>query len=167
MRRADPNPEIFGASHHQWQLNAPASEDEIAGFERNHGVELPREYRRFLREVGNGGAGPYYGVLPLGEPSADDAMGELRLPFPHVSAWNDPPASNSQDDDDRYFDAALVNGAIPIAHQGCGYIDLLVIAARRLENQSESARSAKRAFLASGFTGCADGPADLAANYKL
>jgi hypothetical protein len=37
---------------------APAAE--------KHRVTLPKEYRTFLTSLGNGGAGPFYGILRLG-----------------------------------------------------------------------------------------------------
>ena len=50
-------------------------EREVAAFENRHSVTLPDGYRRFLREVGNGGDGPpYYGLARLGE-AASDGLG--------------------------------------------------------------------------------------------
>lgn len=47
------------------RMNPTLSEEEIQSFERKHGITLPIEYRLFLQLVGNGGYGPYYGLLPL------------------------------------------------------------------------------------------------------
>ena len=47
------------------KLNPTLSEEEIRSFENKHGISLPIEYRLFLQLVGNGGGGPYYGLLPL------------------------------------------------------------------------------------------------------
>ncbi len=49
-----------------------------------------------MTEIGNGGAGPYYGVLPFGKDDDDrdweggGLVGDLSKPFPHVTAWNLP-----------------------------------------------------------------------------
>lgn len=65
LRTLDPDLQAFGALSHEYRLLPPLSELEIAGFEQEHGVVLPAEYRLFLARVGNGGAGPYYGLTPL------------------------------------------------------------------------------------------------------
>ena len=52
----------FGADSHQYKLSPPASEETIQKFEEQEGIRLPEEYRDFLLFVGNGGAGPYYGL---------------------------------------------------------------------------------------------------------
>ena len=57
----------FGADGHKYQLRPPASEKAIAAFETRFGVSLPEGYRNFLLWMGNGGAGPFYGLYPLKE----------------------------------------------------------------------------------------------------
>lgn len=54
--------ERFGAHSHQYKLAAPASEGKIQKFEERFGFRLPEEYREFLLRMGDGGAGPYYGI---------------------------------------------------------------------------------------------------------
>jgi hypothetical protein len=80
-------------------LNPPLTPAVVRKFETRHGIALPADYRRFLIEVGNGGAGPVYGVFKLGE--MDDGfehkrwkaeggfVGCLSHPFPHTEPWND------------------------------------------------------------------------------
>jgi hypothetical protein len=90
-------PESFGANGHHFTLNPPLVETEVLAFERQHVITLPAAYRRFLIELGNGGAGPYYGVNPLG--AMDGAFGGvapwggfvglLAEPFAFREAWND------------------------------------------------------------------------------
>ena len=36
-------------------------------FEEKHNLLLPEEYKFFLTQIGNGGAGPYYGLYSLDE----------------------------------------------------------------------------------------------------
>ena len=61
----DPYFDRFGARSHQYKLSAPVSEEKIQEFEEQNGVQLPEEYRNFLMLIGNGGAGPYYGLYGL------------------------------------------------------------------------------------------------------
>ena len=46
-------------------MNPPASLEEVETLERDYQIRLPEDYRAFLLEVGNGGAGPWAGLLPL------------------------------------------------------------------------------------------------------
>lgn len=116
-------------------------------------MQLPADYRDFLLYCGNGGAGPYYGLFPLGlfdgagrdrEPwrEGDGFAGILSRPFPHREAWNLPdarfkmpddlPAEDAEDSwyeslDKEHWAPQLTNGAFPICHQGCAYRNLLVV----------------------------------------
>ncbi len=56
----------FGADGHKYQLEPPALKETIAAFEARFGVSLPEGYRNFLLWMGNGGAGPFYGLYSLG-----------------------------------------------------------------------------------------------------
>ena len=135
---------VFGAESHRFALNPVLAEPELISFEQRHGMRLPAEYRGFLTNVGNGGAGPYYGLFPLrmmddnsgyaAWEEGGDFVGILREPFPHTDAWNidfDPNNYGS----DKEFNAAetanwsptLVNGATPICHRGCALRDWLVV----------------------------------------
>lgn len=64
-KEADEDLERFGADAHAYKLASPAKEEAIQKFEQKYGIGLPEEYRDFLRLVGNGGAGPFYGLFGL------------------------------------------------------------------------------------------------------
>lgn len=64
----------FGAYSHKYQLDPPASEEAVAAFEARFGLSLPEGYRSFLLWIGDGGAGPFYGLYPL------DTVEPRRLP---------------------------------------------------------------------------------------
>lgn len=92
LREADRKLLVFGASFHQYNLEPPLPEAAVRAWENRHGVELPAAYRAFLLEPGNGGAGPFYGVFPLGQCIAvagyvvfdtfyESVAGTLRVPF--------------------------------------------------------------------------------------
>jgi hypothetical protein len=95
LDRRDPRRRVFGAAAHQYKLNLPLPVSVIEEFEQRHGVSLPEDYRRFVTEIGNGGAGPYYGLFPFGQ--QDDGfvycawetgglVGDFSQPFPHTAA---------------------------------------------------------------------------------
>lgn len=150
LREADRNFTVFGASSHRYEFEPRLPESELRVWEREHGIELPPEYRAFLSELGNGGAGPFYGVFPLGMwdgsggplESWVDAAGDLRAPFPHREAWNLPPSrlerpedfeSDEEEDawnealDAEYYARSLLNGAFWICHHGCALRTALVV----------------------------------------
>jgi hypothetical protein len=99
LRAHDPGCSYFGARVHQYVLNPPLTISCIQDFEAKYHCTLPGEYRSFLAEVGNGGAGPNYGLFPLGcvhhlrtlEPWNDaEDIGDLSAAFPYTVAWNLP-----------------------------------------------------------------------------
>src|SRR5437016_4283502 len=65
LRQKDAAFQVFGADQHEYRLNPCLTEAQIQKFERAYEITLPPDYRAFLMEVGNGGAGPYYGIVPL------------------------------------------------------------------------------------------------------
>jgi hypothetical protein len=107
----------FGAASHRYRLNPPLEPAELAAFEARHRVELPADYRRFLLESGNGGAGPDYGLRALDD---DLVMSDLAQPFGLTHAWNEGGAEGEMPEAHRQ--GCLVLGAI-----GCGYFSFLVV----------------------------------------
>jgi hypothetical protein len=90
----------FGASHHRYELAAPLTAAELAGLEARLGAALPDDLRGFGAEVGAGGAGPGYGIVPL-----DRAAAYVVAP-PPSAPWT---------------------RALPLAHLGCGYTAVAVL----------------------------------------
>ena len=85
---------VFGAESHKYALNAPLTIKEVRAFEGKHQVTLPKEYVAFITQMGNGGAGPYYGVQTLENALNEslvypdsDSHNILSKPFPHTEAW--------------------------------------------------------------------------------
>ena len=151
--------ELFGADAHRFIINAPLSDGEVLAFEQSHHISLPPEYRHFISHIGNGGAGPYYGVFPLGQMDGsgrkdswregDGFVGVLSEPFPLREPWNDlsgqPSAklidTNLEEYERQlaafekfYWDSSRVNGALPICHLGCALRIWLVVSGEEAGN---------------------------------
>jgi len=152
-RLARAMPKVFGADEHGFKVNLPLSEAEVAAFEAKHRIRLPGDYRQFITQIGNGGAGPYYGVSPLGYMDGTSGalvpwdkpytiVSHLAVEFPHREAWNDftgRPADELADQNEeeyerqmaafegRYFAPTVMNGAFPICHIGCALRVWLVV----------------------------------------
>lgn len=128
LESKDPTYQVFGASTHRYKLNPPVSTRDLASFESRYSVKLPSEYREFLLKLGNGGAGPDYGLLSLTDSVTRDSTLKppefLATPFPFVEAFN--PYSRTATDDEM-FDDKYITGSLALAHQGCGYYDRLVV----------------------------------------
>jgi hypothetical protein len=154
LGRRDRQRRVFGSGSHQYKLHPPLAVPVVEAFEARYGISLPGDYRSFLTGIGNGGAGPYYGVLPFGKDDDRDwegggLVGDLSKPFPHSTAWNlpesfwhgepDPPPGTPLEEEDRLMDAwdrelethywnpAIMHGAIPICHLGCALRQWLAI----------------------------------------
>ncbi|MEV6377096.1 SMI1/KNR4 family protein [Micromonospora musae] len=125
---------MVGADSHRFRVGPALSEDAVLLFEERHRVELPPDYRGFITRVGHGGpgrfggAGPFYGLFSiddwewalLGNP--DVTM--LARPFPAEpgEVYEDWLAEAAPGDDDEPY-----RGTLPLSHQGCGDLALLVV----------------------------------------
>ena len=64
-KEADPKCRAFGANYHKYELNPTATIKEVRQFEKEYNIKLPEGFVKYLTEVGNGGAGPDYGIYSL------------------------------------------------------------------------------------------------------
>lgn len=130
----------FGSGSHRFRMNKLAEESELALFESKYGVALPACYRGFLLRIGNGGAGPYYGIYRLerwdevlesvGDESPlnnwghhDWKSGFLKLPCPLH-----PDMKRVDDWEDQFSQVVSpYQGMITIGTQGCSYMMGLII----------------------------------------
>ncbi len=119
LRALDANLTVFGAKTHRYELLRTVPARVVEEIEREHGFRFPDDYRRFVMELGGGGAGPSYGLRPFG--TVDDGFGYARWtswklrpgePFPHRDAWNDvailelgAPSPDDFEDEHAYRDA--------------------------------------------------------------
>jgi len=164
LRKMDAERTIFGSRTHNYELNLCLTEDEILAVEKRYSITLPEDYRIFLLNVGNGGAGPAYGLFKLGE--EDDCfgfttwergglLGDPSQPFIHQDKWNLPDSFWAEEPDEQgmseeeYEDAyeawivreeelswnpVIMNGAIPICHLGCALRQWLVVSGSEAGN---------------------------------
>jgi hypothetical protein len=147
---------VFGGADHKFLLNPVLSEAEVKSFEMRHSIELPTDYRSFLLTIGDGGAGPYCGVFPLGKmddgfnlkswEEGDGFIGILAKPFLLKEPWNDlstQPSSELLETNEKeyerqleefekaHWNPALLNGAIPLSHMGCALRVWLIVSGER------------------------------------
>ncbi len=145
LKELDKTFQVFGADCHQYKFNPCKSEEELISFERENKITLPLGYRMFLKEIGNGGAGPYYGLEPLEngrEVDLDHIDGkdllDLSKPFRYSDHWNiDFDALGEITDDnyeeietfliENYYDNKYVDGLLRICNFGCGVRINLVV----------------------------------------
>lgn len=173
-------PNVFGSDGHGFQMNPVLSESEAATFERNHKIILPSDYRQFVTKVGNGGAGPFYGIFPFGfvDDNSDQRtwqendgfVGALSEPFRFQQEWNDlsgyPEAALMKRDETeyerqieqfegKYWSSELMNGALPICHEGCALRIWLVVtgeqAGRLWEDRRSEYKGLRPVLLAGGL----------------
>jgi HEAT repeat protein len=135
-------PSYFGSDAHRLELRATLREEDVAAFEANHGVRLPASYRSFLLRAGDGGAGPFCGIDPLGKWDAfaswiaDDVPADwLVRPCPLAPTLPGDPAWGYVEvrggwlaalgkTDETARDAYA--GTMALGSQGCSYVTLLV-----------------------------------------
>lgn len=136
--KADPMRRVFGAQKHQYCLNPVVSREEVERFEARYNVKLPPEYVFFITQVGNGGAGPYYGLYPLEKMAAyteylevydkEDMQG-LPAFIDRRMTREDWAAAMERAEDDTAYDKVMKEvcaGLLVIGTQGCTYDNLLM-----------------------------------------
>lgn len=131
LRARDTVFDTFGSQSHKFELRPPLSEDALTDWERRHGVPLPDGYRDFLKYLGDGGAGPDYGLYPLErstKESADFGNDPAGLfPFTAAHAGH---ILELRREEDRYHTENLprsLPGVLCVSHAGCDHFYFLVL----------------------------------------
>ena len=137
LGKADAACTLFGASSHNYMLNNVLNESDVAEFENKFNVKLPPDYRGFLIHVGNGGAGPYYGLQPLEDSlfvdldyKRDDDLLDPSVPFPFSAPWNkafEGDESEYEAFEEQYYHSKWETGLLRICNYGCGISMNLVV----------------------------------------
>lgn len=133
LAERDKNLKLFGSQSHLYSLNPCISVAELNYFESRYGVILPDDYRQFLLEFGNGGAGPGYGLFKLedetreiGVDGEDTEYRQLTQTFPLQTMWDS--------DDEEISEEQARQGTIAIATYGCGIDAILVVTGEQRGN---------------------------------
>lgn len=66
-RELDTEFRLMGSDSHRYQFAPVAALSSVRDFENRHNIRLPAAYVEFLTQVGNGGAGPDFGLYSLEE----------------------------------------------------------------------------------------------------
>ncbi|MGC5327662.1 SMI1/KNR4 family protein [Brevibacillus sp. SYSU BS000544] len=124
LKELDARYKVFYSKRHRYQFNPVLTKEEIQLFENKYAISLPEDYRDFLMNVGNGGAGPSYGLIPLVEYNdvTDEPISHesLAKPFPYTSDWKNHDDEEDLRENDR-------QGTITLCDHGCGVYHILVI----------------------------------------
>jgi hypothetical protein len=118
LRNVDSGFRVFGSKQHKYQLGRKLSEVKLSAFESAERVKLSEDYRCFLATVGNGGAGPLYGLEPLGNFGRD-----LSRPFPLTK----PSEQFAEEELQQLPDRDEYPGVLEFCHHGCGTFAYLVV----------------------------------------
>lgn len=139
----DHDRKVFGADSHNYELDEPVSSEEVIRFEEHHHLDFPEAYKAFITTIGNGGpghyggAGPYYGIYPLGdfgymestaqhmadECTIDSSMTEER--WKSLTAFEEKLDSDSREYDGIYN--KLFSGLMFIGTMGCNGQMMLIV----------------------------------------
>lgn len=139
-RATDEKFKLFGSRSHRYQLQSPVAEAELQEMEACYGIRLPEPYRRFMGEIGNGGAGPSYGIYKLGQ-GLDELSNDQELylrqpcrlnPVMTLAQWQEltRPIDENEEISDEDFDRVtgeMYAGLLPVGTRGCMITNALIL----------------------------------------
>jgi hypothetical protein len=120
---AEAQARVFGSGKHKFLLNPVAMPVQVDELERTYRFSIPEGYRRFILEVGDGGAGPFYGLkqrfVTFGSSLRKMEAATYSLPSVYVSEQG---VLEDEGGDDIY-----VRGNMMLFEVGCGTEGVLVL----------------------------------------
>ena len=138
-RESDLEFEAFGAYRHKYHLESLISEEEVRLVEERYSFQLPDDYRCFITEVGNGGAGPGYGLNSFNV-NDDEALKWCSKPFilmadHHPDDDIDDLLDKLDAQDTKFCDSLMIAfqenimfpGNLVLAEYGCGETRNLIV----------------------------------------
>lgn len=138
--------QVFGSPIHHYRKKSTLNEHDVKSFEKRYNIQLPAEYREFILQITNGGAGPYYGLEPLEDGlyqdldcKTNDNLTNPALEFPLTEAWNLDFAHLQEEDyiqerETEYFDNKWTNGLLRVSNFGCGVSMNIVVNGKEYGN---------------------------------
>lgn len=119
LRRLDKQCQAFAADEHRYQFGYLVTPALLERIEKKLHFTLPEQLRQFYITVGNGGAGPYYGLQKI-EALYDY---EATKPYPGVEALMALRRGNDEDplDESLSLNQEDLSGLMPILFEGCGH----------------------------------------------
>ncbi len=104
---------------------APMSEEEVAAYEKEKGIRLPEEYRRFITSIGANGNKLFYGIAHLDNQKEEGCIPENPFPF----SFDNFPFflyMTEEELDNFDYDSAC-SGFLHLNTEGCGMDSVLVV----------------------------------------
>jgi len=120
-KKLDPEYLAYGAAKHKYNLFPPIKEEKLKGLEKQFSVILPEDYRRFILEIGNGGAAPESYLQPIEEALGYDA------PIGKIGKSGSTFIRPDEIMDNEY---QASTGLLLLCDYGCAYADFLVVAGK-------------------------------------
>ncbi|MFZ6643222.1 SMI1/KNR4 family protein [Undibacterium sp. TC4M20W] len=130
LRHMDKQCQAFAADEHRYQFGDLVTPALLGRIEKKLNLNLPEQLRQFYITVGNGGAGPHYGLQKV------EALYEYEAakPYPGVEALM---ALRKRDDENPLDESLSLNrqdlsGLMPILFEGCGHEVCLITNGEKL-----------------------------------
>lgn len=136
MKKLDTQYHIFGSGSHKYEINPRLNEQEISLFETQNRIKLPLDYRLYLTNIGDGGAGPFYGLNKL----TDNDCKTLDLTQSFIYSYNHPLSLHklyeetldelSEEEHEAKLELIYQQanqGIIFLSTEGCGMYSVLVV----------------------------------------
>lgn len=119
LKATDRQCQVFGAGTHRYFLRPCLSAKDTDAAERRLGIVLPFALRTFYAGVGNGVAGPYYGLKPAAQLRGYRPAEN----YPGIEEYRQVAAAAGMPPDERgYFEMSheAMAGLLSVIEQGCG-----------------------------------------------
>lgn len=119
LRQLDKQVLVSAAYRHDYQFHPPLEEAEVDRLGAQLGCKIPEELRYVYTKLGDGGPGPYYGLLP----GRDWVEFAPETPYPGIEAI----MQKVNEEQNGYLQGDELTGAIGLIHHGCGEYYCMVV----------------------------------------